>query len=232
MRPANSWDEHSWILLPEAEELVPAFRAAEELLLDLAVSEEESATEQEPWRLPKPIAGREALNAFYRVWEVLRGAMDELAWPPVEPDQSVRPRLYSDGKERVPFRAVQIDAADRLLLMDAVAKIELATTSTERAKVADPDELRRLRDLAELLDLICDGQETVDLQSKLVRPLLLLTLLLNQVPDDDTRLMVDVILVAGDTVELSPTQSEAYGRVATRVNTIITGGDPIARWVY
>ena len=220
-----------WVLVPEVEELASTFQGGEDLLLTLAVSEEDSAEDQDPWVLPVPLAGREALDALYRILAVLRGSVDELALPRIEAGDSTRPRLFSDGRERVPFRAVQIDAGDRQLLAAAADQIELALSSAGRRGADNPWERKRLSDLAELLEQIAGGETEPMDETELVRPLARLSRLLNLPPDDDTRLLIGIVQTGAD-AELTPSQTTAYRKTATRINTILTGGDPLARWVY
>lgn len=220
-----------WVLVPEVEELRQVFEKAEELLLALAVSEEDSAEDPDPWVLPAPLTGREALAALHRVWAVLRDSVDELAWPRIEPGDSTRPRLVSDGYEHVPFRAVPIATADRRLLAAAVDQLELALTPSTRRAAGNPWDRKRLSDLAELLEQIADGEPEPTTTTELIQPLTRLSRLLNLPPDDDTTVLIDLVQTGAD-VELTPSQTTAYGKTATRLNTILTGGDPLARWVY
>ncbi|GAA2842531.1 hypothetical protein [Kribbella solani] len=226
-----------WVLVPDVEELRPIFEHAEELLLALVVSEEDSVEDPEPWVLPAPLAGRDgALAALYRVWEVLRGAVDELALPRIEPDASTRPRLLSGSRERVPFRAVPIAAADRELLAAAVVQLEVALMPAARREAGNPWHRKRMSDLAELLEQIAYGGESEPPPlTELIQPLTRISRLLNLPPDDDTTVLLDVVRTSAATgadVELTSAQTTAYGKTATRVNTILTGGDPLARWVY
>jgi hypothetical protein len=221
-----------WVLVPEVEELGAVFEKAEELLLALAVSEEDSAEDPDPWVLPAPLAGREALAALNQVWAVLRDSVDELARPRIEPDDSTRPRLFSGGRERVPFRAVQVDAGDRQLVAAAVVQLELSLSPSARREAGNPWERKRLSDLAELLEQIADGATEATTAVELIRPLVRLSALLNLPPDDDTRILVATVRHASADVELTPSQATAYGKTATRLNTILTGGDPLAGWVY
>ncbi|MFD7161692.1 hypothetical protein ACFV9C_44405 [Kribbella sp. NPDC059898] len=225
-----------WVLVPDVDELRPIFEHAEELLLALVVTEEDSAEDPEPWVLPAPLTGRDgALAALYRVWEVLRGAVDELALPRIEPDASTRPRLLSGSRERVPFRAVPIATADRELLAAAVAQLELALTPSKRRGAGNPWDGKRLSDLAELLEQIADGEPKPTTEAELIQPLTRISRLLSLPPDDDTTVLLDVVRTSAATgadVELTSAQTTAYGKTATKVNTILTGGDPLARWVY
>ncbi|HEY3561805.1 MAG TPA: hypothetical protein VGL05_30275 [Kribbella sp.] len=228
-----------WVLVPDVEELVPLFVHAEELLLQLAVSEEDSAEDPEPWVLPAPIAGREALVTLYRVWEVLRGALDELARPRIEPGASTRPRLFHGSYEHASFRAVPIATADRRLLAAAVDQLEVALMPAARRgagkEAGNPWDRKRLSDLTELLEQIADGESKPTTRTELIQPVVRLSRLLNLPPDDDAAVLLDVVRAsaeAGTDAQLTSAQNEAYGRIATRVNTILTGGDPLARWAY
>jgi hypothetical protein len=50
-------------------------------------------------------------------------------------------------------------------------------------------------------------------------------------PEGDSKLLVEIVR-AGVDVDLTSTQTAAYGKTAARLNTIRAGGDPLARWVY
>jgi hypothetical protein len=220
------------VLVPDVEELAAVVKDAEDLLLALVATEEDSAEDPDPWVLPMPLTGREgALAALYRILEVLRGAVDELALPRIEPNDSTRPRLLSDGYEHVPFRAAPIATADRRMLAAAVDQLELALSPTGRQGTDNRWERKRLYDLAELLDQIADGETKPTTQTELIQPLTRLSRLLNLPPDDDTTLLLDLVRTGAD-VELTPAQTTAYGKTATRINKILTGGDPLARWAY
>jgi hypothetical protein len=224
-----------WVLVPDVEELAAAFESAEDLLLALAVSEEDSAEDPEPWVLPAPLAGREAMVALHRILEALRGAMDELALPRTAPDASTRPRLFSNGYEHAPFRAVPIATADRQLLAAAAGQLELALTPSKRRAAGNPWDSKRLTDLAELLEQIADGETKPTTSTELIQPLTRLSRLLNLPPDDDTELLLGIVRTSAESgadVELTAAQTAAYGKTATRINTILTGGDPLARWAY
>jgi hypothetical protein len=73
------------------------------------------------------------------------------------------------------------------------------------------------------------------LETELIPPLTRLSRLLNLPPDDDTTLLLDIVKTSASTgtdVQLTSAQNTAYGKIATRINTILTGGDPLARWEY
>jgi hypothetical protein len=233
-----------WVLVPEVEELAAICAGAEDLLLTLAVAEEDSAEDPAPWVLPAPIRGRQALDTLHRVMAELRDTVDGLALPPVEPSDSTRPRLFSDERERVPLRAVQIAIGDRRMLAAAVGQLQLALSPAARRGIDNPWERKRLSDLAELLEQIEDseqaatssyGQPKRDGDTSVVQQLARLSGLLNLPPDDDTTLLVGIVRTSAESgadAHLTPSQTTAYGKTVTRLNTVLTGGDPLARWVY
>jgi hypothetical protein len=147
------------VLVPDVEDLAAAFENAVELLLALVVTEEDSAEDPDPWVLPTPLTGRDgALAALYRILEVLRGTVDELALPRIEPSDSTRPRLFNGSHEHTPLRAVPIATVDRQILAAAVDQLELALSPTGRDGTDNRWERNGLCDLAELLDQIADGE--------------------------------------------------------------------------
>ncbi|WP_329484165.1 hypothetical protein OG555_18605 [Kribbella sp. NBC_01484] len=225
-----------WVLVPDVEELTAVVEAAEDLLLALVVTEEDSAEEPDPWVLPAPLMGRDgALAALYRILQVLRGTMDELALPRIEPDASTRPRIFNGSYEHTPFRAVPITTADRRLLAAAADQLEAALTPVAEREAGNPWDRKRLVDLVELLEQMADGESKPTTQTELIKPVSRLSRLLNLPPDDDTALLLDVVKTSaatGTDVQLTSAQNTAYGRTATRINTILTGGDPLARWAY
>lgn len=222
-----------WVLVPDVEELAGVVVDAADLLRALVVTEEESAADPDPWVLPAPLTGRDgALAAMERIHQVLRGTVDELALPRIDPDASTRPGLFSGGYEHVPFRAVPIATADRRLIAAAVDQLEAALTPAARREAGNPWDRKRLVDLVELLKQLADGESKSTTQSELIQPVARLSRLLNLPPDDDTALLLEVVRVSAETgtdVQLTSEQTTAYDRTATRINTILTGGDPLAR---
>ncbi|MFC5264625.1 hypothetical protein ACFPJ1_21145 [Kribbella qitaiheensis] len=229
----------SWRLVPDDEAFALMYRRAENLLQGLSRVEHSTAAEAGPGLLPTALTGGEALGALQRAGEVLRDALDAFSVPPDELGQSTRPRVFAEGRQRMPLRIVWISHAAIETLAAALRVINLALAPVDRAAVLDPDQRRRLDDLAELLD---DFAPDLDLwtgtphppgRKELLQPLARLIALLDLPGDDDTTVLLAVLQANPDAdVELTTRQAAAYDRVAERINLLLTDGDPLHQILF
>ena len=229
----------SWRLVPDDAAFALMYRRAENLLQGLARVEQSSAAEAGPGLLPTALTGGEALGALQRAGENLRDALDAFSVPPADPGQSIRPRVFAEGRERMPLRVVWIWQAAIETLAAALRVINLALAPVDRAAVHDPEQRRRLDDLAELLD---DFAPDLDLwtgtphppgRKELLQPLARLIALLDLPGDDDTTVLLAVLQANPDAdVELATRQAAAYDRVAERINLLLTDGDPLHQILF
>jgi hypothetical protein len=227
----------SWRLVPDDEDFALLYRRAEDLLQGLARVEQHSALETRPWLPPPPLADGAALSALERIGKVLRQSLDAFRTPPIQPAHSVRQRLFSLGRQRLPLRVVWMPRTDIELLAAALRQINLALSPADRKAVNNPDLRRRLDDLAVLLDgFVPDPdlwQGTIPGCAELLRPLARLTALVDLAADDDTAVPLDALQTDPDAdVDLTSRQAAAYEQVTDRINLLLTDGDPLHRFLF
>ncbi|WP_410790032.1 hypothetical protein [Kribbella sp. C-35] len=217
----------NWRLVPDNGTLAVLYRRAEDLLQGL--SRAERAGERV---LPAVLTQGNALSALLRTGAVLRDAVDAFGVPPAEPGRSIRPRLFAEGRERMPLRVVWISEADTETLAAALRALNIALTPLDRAAVDDPAQRRLLDALAELLDefdpdteLWTGARRPLD-RKELLQPLARLVALLAWPGDDDTTVLLAVRQANPDVdLELTDDQTAAYDRVVERINALLTAGD-------
>ncbi|MFE7201397.1 hypothetical protein ACFU8R_14080 [Pseudonocardia alni] len=215
------------VLVPDlVDGLTEVLREVEELLLTLAAWEEDPDGPG-PFVLPAPLAGRCALDALYRIRDVLAPTQT----PPQMFDRGaqVGARLLApNGRyEHMPLHAVAIAVADLDILAAAAAAAALGHTVAVR-----PD--------TELAEAIAAGAEAAapihgpppsprDIIERLAR----LHGLLDLAVTDDTRALIAVLDHAGSTdpVVLDDATEAAYQRVADRMNAMWSG-DALSRFLY
>lgn len=213
------------VLVPDlVDGLTEVLREVAELLLTLA-GWEEDPDGPGPFVLPAPLAGRCALDALYRIRDVLAPTQT----PPQMFDRGaqVGARLLApDGRyEHMPLHAVAIAVAD----LDVLAGAAAALGHTVAAR---PD--------TELAEAIAAGAEAAaptygppptprDIIERLAR----LHGLLDLAVTDDTRALIAVLDHAGNTdpVILDDTTEAAYQRLADRMNAMWSG-DALSRFLY
>lgn len=190
------------------DELLYAIGQVEELLLTLAVWEQEDGAE-----FPEPFAGGVALAALDEVASAVRPTQSRDEREPV-PGRLLGP----DGRyEHMPLRFVRIPGAHLEVLEHAAQVLALGGSGND--------------DLADALDQHAENRISRDaLAGSLSRTVSLLGLAW----DDDVQTLwgavtahpssCDVVLRAGE--------EQAYRRVAGRVNTLWAYGSPIDRFLY
>lgn len=190
------------------DELLYALGQVEELLLTLAVWEEEDAAE-----FPEPFASRGALAALEEVIDAIRPTQSRDEREPV-PGRLLGP----DGRyEHLPLRFVRIPAAHLEVLEHAAQVLVLGSCHN---------------DLADALDQHAEANRiSVDaLAGWLSRTVSLFGLAW----DDDVRALWGAVVAHPSScdVVLSDAEEQAYGRVASRVNALWSYGSGIERFRY
>jgi len=200
----------------------------------LVMAAEDSAEDPEPWVLPAPLTDRTgALAAIQRTAQVFHAATDALAWPAIEPDDSTRPRIYHGTYEHASLRAVAVATADRHLLAVAAHHLERAASGEDVS--GGPEDRKRHADLAELLDQIAGGEARRTTSALIIQPVTRISRLVNLRPNGDSELLTGLVrasAISGDDIALTLDQAAAYMAMATRINEVLTGGDPLIRWAY
>jgi hypothetical protein len=130
----------SWRLVPDDAAFALMYRRAENLLQGLSRVEQSTAAEAGLGLLPTALTGGDALGALQRAGEALRDALDAFSVPPADPGQSTRPRVFAEGRERMPLRVVWISHAAIETLAAAPRVINLALAPVDRAAVHDPEQ--------------------------------------------------------------------------------------------
>lgn len=140
------------LMVPTGAALVQLLPAVEELLLAVAAAEasEHHNVEGLGFRLPAPLAGRVALAALYRVWDLLGAQLH-----PLGPDGPQSPQL------------VRLPAADLNLLTAAAEALRHPTP--DLAALLDHVRTRH-RDPAALARLLAVLRPTVDTAEPMARP--------------------------------------------------------------
>lgn len=185
------------------DELLRALGQVEELLLTLAVWEEEDGAE-----LPEPFARRSALLALVALGDAVRPTQSRDEREPV-PGRLLAP----DGRyEHLPLRFVRIPAA-HLAILEHAAQV-----------LADP---RPHDDLADALDQHAAANQisATEFAEWLSRTVSVLGL-----PwDDDVRTLRAAVLAhpSNADVVLNAAEDQAYGRVAGRINRLWSYGSAI-----
>jgi hypothetical protein len=205
-------------LIPDLDdELSHALYQVEELLLTLAVWEEDAA---DPVTLPAPLAHRATLDALNRVQAV------------INPTQSRTDRPTPGGRivgpdghyEHRPLRLVRLDPTDVDVLGAAAALLgrELAT---------EPH--------GELADAMAAGAEAATVYGPAPRPVQLVEALarahglLDLAPTGDTAHLAELLKAAGDSdLVLTPLGEAAYVRTADRFNAMWALNSGLDRFLY
>lgn len=190
------------------DELLHALGQVEELLLTLAVWEEEDNV-----GLPEPFAHRSALAALEAVDDAVRPTQSRDEQAPV-PGRLLGP----DGRyEHLPLRFVRI-LAEHLGTLDHAAQV-----------LADP---RAHDELSDALDQHAEANSVrpAELAGWLSRAVSVLGL-----PwDDDVRALWGAVVAHPSTADivLSDAEEQAYGRVAGRINALWSYGSGIDRFLF
>ncbi|HEX6359475.1 hypothetical protein [Actinophytocola sp.] len=236
---AETFEQRRPRLVPDNEDLVELVRRALDVLEHVEAYTQDTAPDAEPWVVPAPLADSVALQALCRVAHVLEQAVGSFR----DADQPPGPRIFGpDGRdEHVAFRAVIVNRADLDTLAEALTVATVALSPAERAAEEDPAARDRLANLAKILDEFSpggfraswDGGRPLDSPDDTLLPLTRLLALFALPDDDDTVRIVERLASAGGAdVRLTASQELAYHRLADRLNRIITGGDPLSRFMY
>jgi hypothetical protein len=208
------------VLVPDLDgELLAPLRALEEVLLSLAMWEdddlEDPPTDRQPVTLPAPLAGGVALAAVQRLADALR------------PTQSVGPDrgriLGPDGRyEHAPLTVLELPAADVETLS--------ATAAALGHPLLDPDVADVVQTYAEQLG---DAYRRVD-RTELVSLIARVAGLLDLEATDDTALLVARLRSSPPGLDLALSEDEeaAYVRTADRLNAMWALGSGIDRYLY
>ncbi|RJQ74191.1 hypothetical protein D5S17_23255 [Pseudonocardiaceae bacterium YIM PH 21723] len=227
-------------LLPDDGEFWGLLLQAEEVLLRLALTEEDSAEEPEPWVLPVPLAGRMTLDAVGRIQDAARPVMDASHR---DDRPTSEPQLYApDGRfEYLPLRPVELEMFDLTLVDRTIQQFVLADSPTERSAVSSPWERKRLEDVAELLEeldvdpTLWPHQQAPNSRAGRIAPFLKLMAVLRP---EDKQLRADIDLLgerltgATGKIMLTGDQDAAHQRLATHYNHVLNGGNHIARYAF
>ena len=207
-------------LIPDLDdELLHALSQIEELLLTLAawVSDQD-----EPARLPEPLAGEVALAAVRAVCDGVRptqSAGDHPAYP--------GRLLGPDGRyEHRPLRLALLDPADVAVLSRAGQVLGLASATQPHS---------------ELVEAMAAGAEAAALSygpaptpGELVETIARVAGVLTPPDTDDTRVLAELLADAGHDQEivLTTTQETAYQRITDQLNGVWALGSGLTRYTY
>jgi hypothetical protein len=232
--PATSTPATASVLVPADDDLLGdapweflggmVGQVEEPLLLQLALAEQgdpECDGGPEPYVLPSPLAGRVALEAWYRVHDALRRPTPRWGYQLLAPDGRY---------EYLPLHVVTVEVADLNVLDGALQALNRALLPA-----GDPGRDGELAELlAEVADAFSGGLGGRRLTAKgLVGDFGRVLGVLTLAPDDDTRLLLDRLDgVDVDTIVLTPTDAAAYTRLAGRFTLLLADADPLARFGY
>jgi hypothetical protein len=214
-------DDELWTLLAQSEKLLSGLtRAAENSAQD----------DDQPWQFPAPLADRAAVEALGRVWDSLA----EHLTPPERQDNPTGATLHApDGRdEHTPLRLVTIPQADLTVLEAAVQVCSHATIRNPLLPEETTGQVADLRGALDQIELDPGPMPREPLRgAAALGPLARLVALLDLTPNADTQLLASMISEPGDVV-LTDEAEAAYQRVITRINALISDGDPLRRFLY
>ncbi|MDP9388688.1 MAG: hypothetical protein M3Q48_12445 [Actinomycetota bacterium] len=195
------------VAVPDTDgELLALLGVLEQVLTSLGPFDDDP----EDWRqLASPLGDCLALDALRQVISELAAAERSPAPQPVAPDGHF---------ELVPLRFLTLDAADLVVIGEAVAALGRATLPGVDEFVAEV-----------LAEYASDRrQRPAELVAGAARAHGLLDLCANA----DTVLLAERLARGSDPVVLTPPELAAYERLTERVLAMFHAGDPLARFLY
>jgi hypothetical protein len=219
------------VVLPDDTMVLELVDRAGQLLEVLTACERDAAEdpdEPRPWRLPAPIADGLATSATSRIASAVHTHLTPAGVPTPR-----RPRLLAPDRayEHRPLRRVPLRADDTEILAEAARVCHQALA--EPSPTA-PEQRLLLDNLRELLDNI-DANPAFDTRVGAVPALAALAALAALIvePDPDLARLAGLLTEAGETdLVLTPEAEQTYQHVADRMNTTLSGGDPLERWAW